>query len=224
MEKNLDYSALYAIQDTIIPLVMSLDNDFYLTGGTALHRFYYNSRYSADLDFFVSNSPHFYEDIVEIIEALRDRHFKIEQEVSFRDFYRLRINQMLQVDFVNDRVYRYGKSNLISNFRIDNLINILANKITALVSRDEEKDFFDLCCCAVNMQFNWHTMIEIANKKAAVEKDTLIYRLTTFPLPWLDKIQIIKPLEISSKFIETLCNDILNENDNSVYELKKFYD
>jgi hypothetical protein len=217
MEKIVDYQALYSLQDEILSLVMALDNDFYLTGGTALHRFYCHHRYSVDLDFFVSNSSLFYETVNEILESLRKMRFEIEQEVVFRDFYRIRINQLLQVDFVNDRVYRFGKSNIISTYRIDNPINILANKITALISRDEEKDFFDLFCCAFSLQFHWHTILEIANKKARVEKDILIYRLASFPLPWLDKIKIISPLEITSDSIKSLCDDILFERDNSLF-------
>ncbi|HPP99653.1 MAG TPA: nucleotidyl transferase AbiEii/AbiGii toxin family protein [Termitinemataceae bacterium] len=199
---------------------MSLENDFYLTGGTALHRFYLHSRYSVDLDFFVSNAPHFYEDFNEILESIKAQGFSVKQEVSFRDFYRIRINEDLQVDFVNDRVYRYGKSNVISGFRIDSPLNILANKITALVSRDEEKDFYDICCCALNMDFNWHTLLEIANKKALIEKETLIYRLKCFPLPWLSKIKTLKPFTITPEIIETMCDDILKESTNNLYKQK----
>jgi predicted nucleotidyltransferase component of viral defense system len=56
MAQIADYRGLYALQDLVLDKVFELDNDFYLTGGTALHRFYYNLRYSDDLDFFVSNS------------------------------------------------------------------------------------------------------------------------------------------------------------------------
>lgn len=217
MEINIEYK-LYTFQDTILNLVMSLENDFYLTGGTALHRFYLQSRYSEDLDFFVSNAPHFYEDFNEIFENITAQGFNVKREVSFRDFYRLRINEDLQVDFVNDRVYRYGKSNVVSGFRIDNPLNILANKITAIVSRDEEKDFFDICCCALNLEFNWHTLLTIANKKALIEKETLIYRLKSFPLQWLSKIKTLKPLNITSELIEIMCNDIVKESMNSLYK------
>lgn len=37
MEKSLNYQALYTLQDQILSHVMALENDFYLTGGTALH-------------------------------------------------------------------------------------------------------------------------------------------------------------------------------------------
>ncbi|MFA5806633.1 MAG: nucleotidyl transferase AbiEii/AbiGii toxin family protein [Melioribacteraceae bacterium] len=41
---------LYPLQDAVLGL---LDQErFYLTGGTCLSRFYFNHRYSEDLDFF----------------------------------------------------------------------------------------------------------------------------------------------------------------------------
>ena len=75
MEK-VAYKKLYALQDEILQIVFGLENDFYLTGGTALHRFYYNGRYSDDLDFFVSNSQTFSEDINEIIQSLKEKNYQ----------------------------------------------------------------------------------------------------------------------------------------------------
>ncbi|MGD2089262.1 MAG: nucleotidyl transferase AbiEii/AbiGii toxin family protein [Candidatus Aminicenantes bacterium] len=45
------YKELYVIQDAVFKIVEAYD--FYLTGGTALSRFYLNHRYWDDLDFFV---------------------------------------------------------------------------------------------------------------------------------------------------------------------------
>ena len=52
MEEKIAYKKLYDLQDRVLGIVFSREHDFYLTGGTALHRFYYNLRYSDDLDFF----------------------------------------------------------------------------------------------------------------------------------------------------------------------------
>jgi predicted nucleotidyltransferase component of viral defense system len=50
-----DYNKLYLIQDKFLTWWKTLDLPFYLTGGTALGRFYLNHRYSEDLDFFTDN-------------------------------------------------------------------------------------------------------------------------------------------------------------------------
>ncbi|MCP4129800.1 MAG: nucleotidyl transferase AbiEii/AbiGii toxin family protein [bacterium] len=46
---------LYPFQDGVLNIVKKLKTPFYLTGGTALSRCYYNHRFSDDLDFFVNN-------------------------------------------------------------------------------------------------------------------------------------------------------------------------
>lgn len=43
--------SLYRLQNGVLNTVKSLNTPFYLTGGTALSRGYYNHRYSDDLDF-----------------------------------------------------------------------------------------------------------------------------------------------------------------------------
>ncbi len=52
MGKEIDYKELYILQDMVLKIIFNLSNNFYLTGGIALHRFHYNARYSDDLDFF----------------------------------------------------------------------------------------------------------------------------------------------------------------------------
>jgi len=57
---------LYKLQDGILNIVRKLNVPFYLTGGTALSRRYYNHRFSDDLDFFLNADENFskYADIV----------------------------------------------------------------------------------------------------------------------------------------------------------------
>ena len=123
----------------------------------------------------------------------------------------------MQLDFVNDRVYRYKKSNIIDGIRVDNKINILTNKICTIVSRDEEKDIFDLFCLAYNEEFNWGEVFKIANKKAIVEKDLFIYRIKSFPLSWLERIKKIEEIEITLEVVNRLCDDVLHDGNNSLY-------
>ena len=49
-----DYRKLYLLQDKFLEWWISLNLPFYLTGGTALGRFYLNHRYSEDLEFFIN--------------------------------------------------------------------------------------------------------------------------------------------------------------------------
>jgi len=216
MEKKIDYKKLYALQDEVMQIVFDLENTFYLTGGTALHRFYYNYRYSDDLDFFAHNDNIFGESVNEVIDALVKKEYDVNHTVKAKDFHRIMVDDFLQLDFVNDRVHRVGKSKIINDIRVDNKINILANKVTAIIGRDEEKDFFDLFCLTKHESFNWETILKIANKKSLFDKETLIYRLESFPLSWLKNIKVIEDMKITDEMIKQVMNDILLEQDNSL--------
>jgi hypothetical protein len=220
VEKKINYCDLYKIQDEFLKIVFSLNNTFYLTGGTALHRFYYNYRYSDDLDFFTSADPLFGEYVKEITVMLDEMKYSYSHPVNSRDFHRILINDLLQVDFVNDRVFRDGTSLIKGTSRIDNIKNILSNKISAIVGRDEEKDIFDLFSIAFNEQFQWPDIIDIVNKKSHTEIITLAQRIKSFPLSWLEKIKCTEnKLIISEKDVYSLCDDLLNERQNSLVKI-----
>jgi predicted nucleotidyltransferase component of viral defense system len=216
VEKNLEYKKLYQLMDSVLVLISKAENSLYLTGGTALHRYYYNLRYSDDLDFFSSNNDLFYEEVREIEKIFQDRNIEYTVSVSTKDFRRFMVHQKLQIDFVNDRTYREGKSNIINNIRIDNPINILTNKLTAVLDRDDEKDIFDIFAIACNEKFNWNEILEIVQKKACVQKELLLNRIKTFPLEWLENIKQISNFEISEKMVEQLCCDIEKGAENNM--------
>ena len=52
-----DYRKLYRLQDKFLNWWTNLGLPFYLTGGTALGRYYLEHRSSEDLDFFVNADP-----------------------------------------------------------------------------------------------------------------------------------------------------------------------
>lgn len=214
MEKTIDYEHLYALQDKVLAVVFALENSFYLTGGTASHRFYYKARYSNYLDFFTSSDDLFGESINEILDELEGK-FRLNHSVKSRDFHRVLVNDSLQLDFVNDSVYRSGKSDIIGSIKVDNKINILANKVTAIIGRDESKDVFDLFCIATHEEFSWKDILGIANRKAVVEKEVLIERLSNFPLNWLDNLKTIEQFEITKQMVKQICDDILPGQKNS---------
>lgn len=219
MEKTIDCKQLYALQDEVLAIVFALENSFYLTGGTALHRFYYKARYSDGLDFFTGSDDLFGESINEILDMLEEK-YSLNHSVKAKDFHRIIVNDSLQLDFVNDIVYRHVKSNIIGDIRVDNKVNILANKVTAIIGRDEAKDVFDLFYIARHEEFSWTDILHIANKKAMIEKEILLNRLSSFPLKWLETIKTIEHFEINKETIKQLCNDILIGRNNSLYKPK----
>ncbi|HPG30304.1 MAG TPA: nucleotidyl transferase AbiEii/AbiGii toxin family protein [bacterium] len=86
---------LYAVQDIV--LNDSNITNFYLTGGTALSRFYYNHRYSDDLDFFCDSIKYTENDfnvfVYKLLNSLEKKVEKLEMTVNGRFFKRLFITR-----------------------------------------------------------------------------------------------------------------------------------
>jgi predicted nucleotidyltransferase component of viral defense system len=188
---TLDYNSIYALQDKVLENIFSKETTFYLTGGTCLNRFYYNRRFSDDLDLFTNDNTLFRDDVRIVIEGFKSSSIEHTVIVDTRDFVRINIDKKLQVDMVNDRVYRHGRSILSpSGIVIDNILNICANKLCAILGRDDPKDMFDLYTIFKNEKLEWNTAIKAATKKCLIDPEILEYRLSTFPLELLDLLKV----------------------------------
>lgn len=187
---SIDYQKLYDLQDKVLQVVFETENEFYLTGGTCLSRFYTEKRYSDDLDFFTNRSARYGFAVKNIKRALAST-FEVTVEVESKDFTRYKINGLLQVDFVNDIAYRHKDVMLNEdNYLIDNVENILSNKLTAVVGRDNPKDIFDIYLIARYYTFDWREILEAAHKKAGFSDEELIVRLKSFPYEMLQDIKV----------------------------------
>ena len=188
---SIDYKKLYSLQDKVLKRVFEVEDEFYLTGGTALSRFYQEKRYSDDLDFFTNSSTRFNFAIKNILAEL-SKEFSIETELDSRDFVRIKIDELLQVDFVNDRVPRYKEPRVLENgYKIDTIENILSNKITAVIGRDNPKDIFDIYLISRYYSVNWQEILDSAQEKSVFSIDDLIVRLKSFPYRLLGSINLI---------------------------------
>ncbi len=188
---SLDYKKLYQLQDEVLDIVFQVENEFYLTGGTCLSRFYQEKRYSDDLDFFTNCSAR-YSFAVKNIKIALQKKYKLTVEVESKDFIRFKINELLQIDFVNDICERYGDVVVLDNgYVIDNIENILSNKLTAVIGRDNAKDIFDIYLITSFYTFSWETILRSAHEKAGFEDNDLIIRLKSFPKELLLDINTI---------------------------------
>jgi len=219
---KVNYIKLYELQDKILTLIFSINTEFYLTGGTCLNRFLFEKRYSDDLDFFTFNSSTFFHSIADIMKIFKDKNIYFKKIVDSKLFVRVNVienNTILQIDFINDSVNRHGEFIFINNYKLDNPLNILSNKITAILGRDNPKDIFDIYLISKNMKFNWHEIIKNAKNKMIFQKDELIYRLETFPFYFLKNIKIIDEnflKDIEEEF-PLIIKDILEGNENSLF-------
>lgn len=206
---------LYPLQDKVLEIIQKSDSPFYLTGGTALSRFYFNHRYSDDLDFFVNQNPNFVSDADQIIATL-GKSAVVEIKLKSTTYYSIVVNEQLKVDFVNDVGFRYGETKSFSQFnKVDNVENILSNKLSALIGRDEPKDVVDIWITAKNVSVDWPKMFQDANSKAAgIFPPEVAKKLTEFPTTLLEKIKWVNNQPEAQAFstdITNICNAILKE-------------
>ncbi len=139
---------LYPMQDEIFTLLQS--DKFYLTGGTCLSRFYYQHRYSEDLDFFFMGDTFRKEDFeaefTVILKKIYEK-YKVEVSVNAEYFKRLLVyknNQELKIEFIYDVTPVIGDRIKKDAILLDTKGNIVTNKITAIQGRKTYKDYFDL--------------------------------------------------------------------------------
>ncbi|MCH9740986.1 MAG: nucleotidyl transferase AbiEii/AbiGii toxin family protein [Epsilonproteobacteria bacterium] len=199
---SIDYKRLYELQDRVLDKVFTIEDEFYLTGGTALSRFYEAKRYSDDLDFFTNNSTRFNFAVKNIVAEF-SKEFSVKYELDSRDFVRVKLDALLQVDFVNDRVPRFKEPKVLENgYKIDIIENILSNKITAVMGRDNPKDIFDIYLIGSYYEIDWKEIINSAQEKMFFSIDDLMVRFRSFPHFLLKSINLIE-----SDFLDSFEDD-----------------
>ena len=114
---------LYPLQDRFLKFFNDQNQGrFYLTGGTALSRFYYQHRYSEDLDFFsTAEFKNFGSIITKFLDSARQEGFLIEVETISDHFLRIYAKEKevsLKVDFVNEVAFRWGQLNQFPLFPV----------------------------------------------------------------------------------------------------------
>ncbi|OGW46206.1 MAG: hypothetical protein A2Y66_07205 [Nitrospirae bacterium RBG_13_41_22] len=223
MQKDYYQNILYPLQNKVLKMIERLPVDFYLTGGTALSRAYLNHRYSDDLDFFINGSDNFKSQVDTIVKSLPEIELKPEIIQADEGFVRINIRErqcMLKLDFVNDVPFRSGAPVLTEIYRLtDTPVNILTNKITALV-RLEAKDVADIVFISLKYSFNWTSVIsEAAEKDMWVNPPETARILDEFPpeklstINWVD--QTPDPLWFGSQ-LRIIIKDILQGNKNTL--------
>ena len=166
---------LYPLQDGVMNTLSRSGTDFFLTGGTALSRAYYNHRYSDDLDFFLNKSLTYNDQLNKVLDLLHEDGFTWDDKKEFvraKAFTTMKVTKddsdaLLKLDFVNDSVPHFGeleKTDLF--FRTDCIRNMLSNKLSAIF-RYAAKDIADIREIALNETINWQEIINEARQKEA---------------------------------------------------------
>ncbi len=144
--------------------------DFYLTGGTALARFYFYHRESADLDLFTNSQKIDFTQVNLLVHQIAKRlELKLTNEVNTEDFLQYNFASdrglNLKVDLVKDIPVHFGRILVKDKVRIDSLENIGSNKILAVFGRTDAKDFVDLYYLINQAKLDFDTLYKMAGKK-----------------------------------------------------------
>ena len=155
-------------QGVVLQTLKDRAGPFYLAGGTALAKFYFQHRDSYDLDFFSQDySTTEIRSLVRLIEKTTGKKMKLIQESHKEGFARLSIydlilgkNESLKIDFVEDTLPLLRPLKRVDGIDILSLDDIYLRKIHAisgtmlemdkvgqrrfLGGRDEDKDFYDV--------------------------------------------------------------------------------
>jgi len=160
--------AIIKYQEIVLRALKDKAKPFYLAGGTALARVYFQHRDSFDLDFFSQDySAAKVQDLVQSIEKATGKEMKLIRESTREGFAKLSIydlifgeNESLKIDFVEDVFPLVGPLKQVDGIDVLSLDDIYLRKIYAisgtlpetdkvgekrfLGGREEAKDFYDV--------------------------------------------------------------------------------
>lgn len=172
MDSRFYFDQLYPFQDEVLALLGHVEQELYLSGGTAASRGYLHHRFSDDLDLFANDSPQFGLWADRALAALgSSSRWNLRIELRESRFVRATVSRgevRLKIEFVNDVPSRVGLPGLDPVLgRLDSAENILANKISALLDREEPKDLADIWGFCTRLGLSLSGAIEGAQGKAA---------------------------------------------------------
>lgn len=141
---------LGALQRELLTAFFEQEHGFYLTGGAALAGFYLGHRTTDDLDLFTHEKSAFERGRYALQGATDNVGGQLEIRQQAPGFCRAvvsRGDEAVVVDLVWERVpSAFPDKPQRGSVRIDPIEEILVNKLTAALSRSEERDLVDLLC------------------------------------------------------------------------------
>lgn len=152
MENNLPHphGLLSPIQKAFIQIFIQLPDQeqFYLTGGTALAEYYLGHRVSYDLDFFTGSDGLVLPVSYQLEKLAHENQLDIEVVRRFAPFVEFLVsdkNEKLKVDLALDSPFRfYPTTTCAQGIRVNNYVDLCVDKLLAYYGRAEPRDAVDL--------------------------------------------------------------------------------
>lgn len=146
------------------------EQNFFLTGGTALAQYYLKHRLSEDLDIFTTDqNVDFAAVSLQMNKLINQLNFEILHQVSTPTFLQFILKgpggYTLKIDIVKDVPVHFGKIRKVGLFYIDSLENIAVGKMLAIFGRTAPKDFIDVYFLFKEKKVDFKKIFELAKKK-----------------------------------------------------------
>jgi len=166
-EREYYQKLLYPMQDKNLSALFSKYRDkLYLTGEAALSRFYFQHRFSDDLDLF-SESLDFERAYRDIVNTIRELGYKVDFADATCSYMRLFVSDTygtaLKIDFVRDKPIEFPVER--KGIYLNTLTSIAVNKITEFEDRAETKDIIDLFYLIRKEGINIKRILTLAEQK-----------------------------------------------------------
>lgn len=148
-------------------------NNFYLTGGTALSEFYLHHRLSEDLDFFSFNEIDkiwlntISAKIAKGISALKDIQESFNRNLVFFDLN----GQIIKTEFTYFPMPHIEKPKLTGLLPIDSEIDIAVNKFFTIYQKPSARHFIDLFL--LQKKYPWDKLEKLARIKFDTKIDPI---------------------------------------------------
>ena len=213
--------ALTPLKKDFLRKFFDSNEDFFLTGGSALGIFYLEHRFSYDLDFFTVSPV----DWQILGNLLRQTAEDIGAEISpisetplFHRYMISRNEEQETLDFVLEKVPQLDtKKEVFSGIHVDTMHEIAVNKICSLLGRSEQKDVIDLFFL---QKAGWDLkklVAEASHKEGGVQPAILSWLLSQIRFEHAPEYLII---QVSAKELNLFLNDFKNSLAESSFPAK----
>lgn len=177
---------LTGLQRAVLHEFFGRERGFFLTGGAALVGYYLHHRATDDLDLFTTDAEAFERGrraLAASADALQAVLKVVQDTPEFKRFSVERGDDLVVVDLVRERVPQLSGKVEMDGVLVDALGEILANKLTTVVSRMEERDLVDLYTLELRGHHIEDHLAAALSKDGGCTPATLAWLLSEMKIP-----------------------------------------
>lgn len=194
-----DSSALTRLQLDLLEGLGSVDGAF-LSGGSCLAFGYFGHRRSYDLDFFCADAETVTEVAGRLAALCAEQNWTLQSERAWPGFRRFQVahgDEATIVDIVHDtaeQLVPVPQKPEIDGIRIDDLRDLLANKLCAALGRSEVKDLVDLFAMEAHGLDLLAAISDAERKDGGMDPATLAWVLRDAPTD-TSRLLLLRPID-----------------------------